>query len=270
MALPGRLATIRVPTPMKTAKASSSPTVLASGSCWKLPLATDSVTRAATLTTHSASSAQATRVERLCIGRLLVIGGRSARRHAAPAASRDRYGTVVPLEGAEEAGGDRGGDLAADAAVLDDHGEGEVATEADEPGVGGQRVAGAELGRAGLAAGAGGEVRGRRRALGDDLAHERAEGLGHGGVEWVRGLGRLRSAGVVRSGCIRTSGTGGAAPARRGGIGGAAPSRAAGPAGLGGLAGEQGGVVPAAFGDGGGDGGHLEGAGGDPALAEGL
>ena len=65
MALPGRLATIRAPTPMNAAKARSSPTVLARGWRWKLPLATESTTRAATLADHAASIAQATRVERL-------------------------------------------------------------------------------------------------------------------------------------------------------------------------------------------------------------
>jgi hypothetical protein len=74
MALPGRWATTRAPTPVKAAKASSSPTVSASGWCWKLPLAIDSATSATTLTTHATSSAQATQVERLRIGRHLVIG----------------------------------------------------------------------------------------------------------------------------------------------------------------------------------------------------
>jgi hypothetical protein len=59
---------------MNAAKASSSPAVLASGSRWRVPLAADSTTRAATLTTQVASSPQATRVERLRIGRLLVLG----------------------------------------------------------------------------------------------------------------------------------------------------------------------------------------------------
>jgi hypothetical protein len=76
MALPGRWATIRAPTTMKAAKASSSPTVSASGWRWKLPLATESTTRATTLAVQIASNAQATQVERLRIGRLLVIGVR--------------------------------------------------------------------------------------------------------------------------------------------------------------------------------------------------
>ena len=71
MALPGRLATIRAPTAMNAAKASSSPTVSARGWRWKLPLATESTTRAATLAANAASSAQATQVERLLTGRLL-------------------------------------------------------------------------------------------------------------------------------------------------------------------------------------------------------
>src|ERR671935_78886 len=45
-----------------------------------------------------------------------------------------------------------------DAAVLDHHRERQVAAEADEPRVGRQRVAGAELGGAGLAGGAGGQA----------------------------------------------------------------------------------------------------------------
>ena len=55
----------------------------------------------------------------------------------------------VSHPGAEEAGGDRCGDGAAGAAALDEDGKGKVATVAGEPGVGRQRVAGAELGAAG-------------------------------------------------------------------------------------------------------------------------
>ena len=79
MALPGRWATTRAPTPMKAAKASSSPTVSASGWRWKLPLGTESPTRAATLAVQTISIAQATQVERFLTRRLLV-GSRACHR----------------------------------------------------------------------------------------------------------------------------------------------------------------------------------------------
>jgi hypothetical protein len=65
MALPGRCATIKAPTTMNAVNASSSATVSASGSCWKLPLATMSAPATSTLTTKMASMNQATQVERL-------------------------------------------------------------------------------------------------------------------------------------------------------------------------------------------------------------
>jgi hypothetical protein len=71
MALLGRWATISAPTTMKAAKASRSGTESVKTSRARVPLATDSAQRAATLAVHTVTSAQATQVER----RLLVRSG---------------------------------------------------------------------------------------------------------------------------------------------------------------------------------------------------
>ena len=71
---------------------------------------------------------------------------------------------------------DRGGGLAADAAVLDDDGHGQAVGEADEPGVGVGRVGVAELGRAGLAGHVEtGDRGGGAGAGGDHAAHQGRE-----------------------------------------------------------------------------------------------
>ena len=58
---------------------------------------------------------------------------------------------VAAIAGGEEVRGDRGGDGAAGARRLDQHGERDVAAVGDEPGVGRRRVAAAVLGGAALA-----------------------------------------------------------------------------------------------------------------------
>src|SRR5688572_2890442 len=97
------------------------------------------------------------------------LGGRHARR------SRRWGGRGA--DGREEAGGDRGGGLAAGRVALDEGGDRDVPAEGDGPGVGLRRVAGAVLGGAALArdlAGGGGE--GGAGAHRHDRAHELAEG----------------------------------------------------------------------------------------------
>src|SRR5438067_3497856 len=97
---------------------------------------------------------------------------------------------------AEEARRDRSGHLSTDAAALDQHGEREVTAEADEPGVGRGRGAGAELCRARLAEHRwAGDIGDRAGARGDDRTHEPVEvvgdrggdrrGHGSGGLRWI-------------------------------------------------------------------------------------
>src|SRR4051812_29195920 len=86
----------------------------------------------------------------------------------------------------EERPRNRSRDLSADTATFDKYGERNVIAVADEPGVRLRRVVRAELGRAGLAEGAGREVRPGGSARSDDSSHHCPERGEPPGVEWFR------------------------------------------------------------------------------------